>query len=101
MGHRPKYKTKTIKFLEDSIGGNLDNLEFGNDFFFFFNLFLAALGLCCCTQAFSLVAAKGATLRCSVRASHCGGLSCCRAQALGAWASVVVACRLSSCGARA
>ena len=59
MGHRPKYKTKTIKFLEDSIGGNLDNLEFGNDFFFFFNLFLAALGLCCCAQAFSLVAAKG------------------------------------------
>ena len=32
------------------------------------------------------------------RASHCDGFSCCEAQALGAWASVVVACRLSSCG---
>ena len=35
------------------------------------------------------------------RASHCGGFSCCGAWALGAWASVVVARRLSSCGARA
>ena len=29
------------------------------------------------------------------------GFSCCRARALGAWASVVVACGLSSCGSRA
>ena len=40
----------------------------------------------------------GATLRCSTRASHCGGFSCCRAGALGAWASVVVEHGLSSCG---
>uniref|UniRef100_A0A8C0DIX5 Myosin motor domain-containing protein n=1 Tax=Balaenoptera musculus TaxID=9771 RepID=A0A8C0DIX5_BALMU len=33
----------------------------------------------------------GATLRCGVRASHCGGFSCCRARAPGAQASVVVA----------
>ena len=38
------------------------------------------------------------TLRCGARASHCGGFSCCRAQALGVWASVVVARGLSSCG---
>ena len=48
-------------------------------FFFFFliyfiYLFLAVLGL-----------------HCGARASHCGGFSCCRARALGAWASVVVA----------
>ena len=54
----------------------------------------------------------GATLRCGARASHCGDFSCCRAQALGTRASVVVAHglsnglralehRLSSCGARA
>ena len=54
----------------------------------------------------------GATLRCSAWASHCGGLSCCRAWALGTWASAVVPrglscgsrapeCRLSSCGTRA
>ena len=34
------------------------------------------------------------------QASHCGGFSCCGAQALGAWASEVVARRLSSCGSR-
>ena len=43
----------------------------------------------------------GATLRCGVRASHCSGFSCCRAQALGVRASVVVARGLSSCGSRA
>ena len=33
----------------------------------------------------------GATLGCGARASHCGGFSCCGAQALGAQASVVAA----------
>ena len=36
--------------------------------------------------------------RCQAWASHCGGFSCCRAQALGTRASVVVARGLSSCG---
>ena len=45
--------------------------------------------------------ASGATLRCSAWASRCGGFSCCGARTLGARASVVVACGLSSCGARA
>ena len=56
-------------------------------FFLFF--VLAALGLRCCVLAFS---------SCGVRASHCGGFSYCGARALGAWASVVVARGLSSCG---
>ena len=43
----------------------------------------------------------GATLRCGAWASHCGGFSCCRAWAQGAWVSVVVARGLSSCGSRA
>ena len=43
----------------------------------------------------------GATPRCGVWASHGGGLSCCRAWALGTHASVVAARGLSSCGARA
>ena len=49
----------------------------------------------------SLVVASGATLRCGVQASHCSGFSCCRARALGTWASVVVARGLScstACG---
>ena len=45
-------------------------------------LFLAVLGLHCCA---------GATLHCGARVSHCGGFSCCGAQAVGAQASVVVA----------
>ena len=63
------------------------NLEFREEAWadsvsFFF--FLAVLGLRCC-----------------VRASHCGGFSCCRAWALGVQASVVVARGLSSCSMRA
>ena len=46
-----------------------------NKFIYFIYLFLAALGLHCGTQT-----------------SHCGGFSCCGAQALE--------CRLSSCGAQ-
>ena len=49
----------------------------------------------------SLVVARGSTLRCGARASHCSGFSCCGARAPGTQASVVVACRLSSCGSRA
>ena len=40
----------------------------------------------------------GATLHCGARTSHCGGFSCCRTRALGAWASVVVARGLWSVG---
>ena len=47
-------------------------------------VFVAAHGL-------SLVARAGATLHCGARASHCSDFSCCRAQALGARASAVVA----------
>ena len=54
-------------------------------FFFkiiFIYLFMAVLGLRCCS-GFSLDAGEGAILHCGVWASHCGGFSCCRAQALG------------------
>ena len=50
---------------------------------------------------FGCVAVHGLSLCCCARASHCGGFSCCKAQALGAWASVVVACGLSGCGSQA
>ena len=63
---------------------------FLNKFIYFF--FLSALGLHCCTPAFS---------SCGKQASHCGGFSCCRARALGPQASVVVAHGFSSCGSRA
>ena len=64
-------------------------------------IFLAAFGLCCCALAFLWLRRVGVTLRCGEWAPHCGGFSCCGAGALGAWASVVVACGLSSCGLQA
>ena len=85
-------------------------------FFFFhlFNLFIfGCIGTSLLCTGFLQLLQVGATLHCSAQASHCSGFSCCRARALGAWASVVVArglssCsswalehRLSSCGARA
>ena len=41
----------------------------------------------------------GATLHCSVQASHCSGFSCCGAQILGTWASVFAAQGLNRCSA--
>ena len=70
-------------------------------FLFCFVLFVAVLSLCCCAWAFSSCGERGATLCCGVKASHCGGFSCCRARALGSQASVVAARGLSSCGSRA
>ena len=52
-------------------------------------------------RGLSLVAASGGTLRCGAQVSHCGGFSCCKARALGAWASVDAAHGVSSCGAQA
>ena len=48
-------------------------------------------------RGLSLVAESGGYALAEMhRASHCGGLSCCRAQALGAWAPVFVALRPES-----
>ena len=74
-------------------------------FFFLINLFYFFIFGCfgsslLCTGYLQL-RRVGATLRCSARASHCGGFSCCKARAPGTRASVVVACGLSSCGSRA
>ena len=66
--------------------------------FKFIYLFLAALGLRCCTWAFSSCGERGLLFRCGAWASHCSGFSCGGARALVVWASVVVALELSSCG---
>ena len=68
---------------------------------FFIYIFFAALGLHCCMQTFSSRGEPGLLSSYGVWASHCGGFYCCKAQALGVWASVVVAHRLScpmACG---
>ena len=56
------------------------------------------MGLHCCAWAFSSCGERGLLFHCGAQASHCGGFSCCGAQALGMQASVVVAHGLSSCG---
>ena len=68
--------------------------------YLFVYLFVAALGLCCCAWAFSCCGERG-LLFVAMRGLLIALASRCRARALGAWASVVVACRLSSCGSRA
>ena len=70
---------------------------------FFFNinlfiyLFLTVLGLHCCARAFSSCGEQG-LLFIAVRGLLTAVASRCRARALGARASVVVAHGLSSCG---
>ena len=56
-------------------------------------LFLAALGLRCCVQAFSSCGERG-LLFVEVRRLLIAVASCCRARALGTGASVVVVRRL-------
>ena len=75
-------------------------------FFFFINLFtylfiFGRTGSSLLHAGFLQLRQAGATLPCGARASHCGGFSCCKAQALGVQASVVAARGLSSCGSRA
>ena len=57
---------------------------------FFFFLFLAALGLHCFVWAFSGCSKWVYSLG-TAQAAHCGGFSCCGAQAPGTWASVIAA----------
>ena len=71
-------------------------LEFFLYIFFYINdlsyfIFFGCFGSSLLHAGFLLLRRAGATLRCGVRASHCGGFSCCRARALGTQASVAVA----------
>ena len=80
--------------------------SFLNRFLFVFNTFIYFIyfwlhWVFVAAHGFLYLRGAGAALSCGARASHCGGFSCCGARALGTWASVVVALRLSSCGLRA
>ena len=63
-------------------------------------VFMAALGLHCYSGFLRLQRAR-VTFHCSLLASHRSGFSCCGAQTLGSQASVVSACRFSSCSSQA
>ena len=64
-------------------------------------LFFGSVGSSLLLAGFLWLQQAGATLCCGALVSHCGGFSCCEAQALGSRASVVVVHGLSSCGSRA
>lgn len=68
-------------------------------FFLFLNVWLR--WVCCCVKAFSTCSRRGLLSSYGTWASHQGGFSYCRTQVLGAWASVVAAHELSSCGSQA
>ena len=59
---------------------------------------MAALGLCCCTQAFSSCGERGLLFVAVRRLLIAVTSLVCGARALGTQASVVVARRLSNCG---
>ena len=61
-------------------------------------LFLAAFGLHCCVHGLSLVAVSGGYSSLQCTGFSLRWLLSLWSRALGVWASVVVACGLSSCG---
>ena len=83
-------------FIKSSFSQSLKKIFFAYLLIYFWLhwVFVAACGLSL------VVASGGAPLHGCVWASHCGGFSC-RAQALGAWASVLAEQGLSSCGSPA
>ena len=66
---------------------------------FYFFLWLRWVLVAACRLSLVGVGGGYSSLRCM--GFSCGGFSCCRAWALGVWASVVVERGLSSCGSRA
>ena len=73
---------------------------FKKEMFFkvFIYLLWAALDLHCSVWTFSSWSKRGLLSSCGAGVSHCGGFSCCRAQAWGMWASGVAAPKLWSSG---
>ena len=61
---------------------------------------MAALGLCCCARAFSSCSERGLLFIAVCRLLIVVASLVVEHGLLGAWASVVVACRLSSFGSR-
>ena len=99
----PPYSTQPEPLLSfpalDQVSLGAPSLLLLKSFIYF--LFLAALDLCCCAQAFSSCLEQGLHSSCCVQASWCGGFSCCRAWVLGTRVSVLTARGLScpvACG---
>ena len=96
----PIFLNKNIlQYSNQKINNSLKtNKKNSNSFIY---LFMVVLGFRCCTRTFSICGERGLLF-----VAVCGLLIavvslCCRARALGARASVVVAHRLSSCSSQA
>ena len=60
-------------------------------YYYYYYYFFGCIGSSLLHVSFLQLWRARATVCCGARASHCSGFSCCRAWALGEWASVVVA----------
>ena len=99
MKLKMKFKIFQQTKVRDQMASEVNSFFFFNLFYLF--IFLGCVGSSLLRAGFLQLRQAGATLHCGARASHCGGFSCCGAQALGTRASVVVARGLSSCGSQA
>ena len=88
----------SLKTLGREVTMSTSHFFFKNKFIYLF--IFGCVGSSLLRPGFLQLQRSGATLHCSAW-TYCGGFSCCGARALGARASVVVACGLSSCGSRA
>ena len=85
-------------YLRFSTADEAEHFSRGLQTIIYLFFFFAALSLPCFLCRLSPVAASEGYSSCGAQASHCSGFSCCRAQALGSWASAGAALELSSCG---
>ena len=92
------YEKKILDLQQDRSHLPFACFFFFNSHSFFIFFIFGCVGSSLLSVGFLQLRRAGATLHCSVQASHCGGFSCCRAWALGARASVAVARSFSSCG---
>ena len=115
MAYSHAQKHSIVKQLQggEDFSSSMTFSFFVKYFLYLFLFIFSCVGSLLLRVGFLQLRRAGATLHCSARASHCSGLSCCGARALGtrasvvvalgpqsAWASVVVMRRLSSCGLR-
>ena len=81
-----------VPVLESAISPRrLNSLKKISDMYALLYLFKNFFG---CMWPFSSCRQWGSLSSCRAGASHCSGFSCCRAQALGPWASVTATCWL-------
>ena len=105
---KPKRQSNLdYRFTKVNLSGHLPTIYYWDtvisrrQFYLFIHLFIVALALHCCMWAFSSCSKQGLLFLAVHGLLIAVASLCCGARVLGAWASVVVAHGLSSCGSRA